>query len=664
MKEFLIQRYRPDPSGPALHPTLLRVDDDGTVMKTDRYAEGMFGYDAGALSGEPLHRLLASRQDDPFTPTHWQQLERGQPLVVTCRHREGFFFTASLSLHLAVKDADQAASASLLMKDPADMDKRLYRLVEQNAGAGFWELDIPRNELHWSEGVYRLLDLRPGADLTPEQALFYCQSGQNRLRALIRRCIHTGQPFSVNLSVVTNRQRSQRITLHGRALKQSGRVTRIGGVVVNHSAAAAEARERGQTRRILDATAAATQDLIVAVDTRFRLLHFNDAWAHQFRLAFEQTPEIGDNLHTLLQNYPDERRLIERLWQRAFERDHFIAEMPLNRQGKGLPVYEFHFRCLRDEHRDVTGAVHVARDISHRVAWSAPRDDAPTGKKKRAPCNNHREPELRQEDPSPEQQLSQLCQALDAGALILEFQSLKPVTSVTWGDHIEILCRVPGTSEGQPVLTPDQFLPIAERFDLASRLDRQVIQQTLAWLEQHPLLEPRLKYCGFNLSLASVLDDSFADFMEETLRGSPYAAHCFCLEIREDYATQSPDEAAVLCDALHRIGCRVALEGAGASVESYNLVADLPVDIVKLDRRVMARLEDDPVQQVIVDALHRIAESAGKETVATFIESDGALRRVRALGVHFGQGFRLSRPRPLQELTPASAELGAGRIRG
>ncbi|MEC7815100.1 MAG: EAL domain-containing protein [Pseudomonadota bacterium] len=664
MKEFLIQRYRPDPSGPALHPTLVRVDDDGTVLKTDRHAEGMFGYDTGALNGEPLHRLLASRQDDPFTPTHWQQLERGQPLVVTCRHREGFFFTASLSLHMAVKDADQAASASLLMKDPGDMDKRLLRLVEQSASTGFWELDIPRNELHWSEGVYRLLDLRPGADLTPEQALFYCQNGQNRLRALTRRCIHTGQPFSVNLSVITNRQRSQRITLHGRALKQSGRVTKIGGVVVNHSAAAAEARERGQTRRILDATAAATPDLIVAVDTRFNLLHFNEAWAHQFRLAFEQSPEVGDNLHTLLQDYPDERRLIERLWQRAFDRDHFIAEMPLNRQGEGLPVYEFHFRCLRDEHQEVTGAIHVARDISHRVAWNAAQDDAPDGTRKRGSLKDHLQHNLDQGDQSPEQQLSQLRQALETGELFLEFQSLKPVTSATWGDHIEILCRVPGAADGQPPLTPDEFLPIAERFDLAKRLDRQVIRQTLDWLGRRPLLEPRLKYCGFNLSLASVLDDSFPDFMEQALFGSPFAAHCFCLDIQEAHARHYPDEVAALCDALHRIGCRVALEGAGASVESYSLVANLPVDMVKLDRRMMAHLEDDPVQQVMVDALHRIAEAAGKETVATFIENDDALRRVRALGVHFGQGFRLSHPQPLEELSPASVELSTGRVGG
>lgn len=119
--------------------------------------------------------------------------------------------------------------------------------------------------------------------------------------------------------------------------------------------------------------------------------------------------------------------------------------------------------------------------------------------------------------------VEQIREALDNHNLILEYQAMRPVASPTWGDHIEILCRVPTTADNEAALKPDDFLPIAERFDLAKRLDRQVIRQTLDWLGNQPLLEPRLKYCGFNLSLASVLDDTFADFMADALRESPFA---------------------------------------------------------------------------------------------------------------------------------------------
>ena len=814
MKEFLIQRYRPDPTGPVIRPTLLRVDDDGRIIQADRHAETMFGYDISDLTGQKVQHILASRQDDPFAPAHRHRLDNGQTVLVTFRHKDGFFFTALLGLRMEIRDSDQAATASITLRDSDAMDSRIQRLAEQSAGFGLWELDMPSNEISWSEGMYRLLELKAGSELTPEQALFYCQTGQNRVRAMFRRCMRTGQPFSMDLTILTSRQRPQRVTLAGRALKNGGRVQKLGGVMVNHSEAMVHDLEKQQAQQILQATTAASSDLVVAIDTEFRLLHFNTPWCQQFQHAFDLTPKTGDNLRSLLKDFPNERRLIERLWQRAFDREHFVAEMPLNRQGEGLPIYEFHFQSIRGDRGEVTGAVHVARDISNRIQHTSNSDyrmrhDPVTGLMNRRSFIEHLEramghrhkrqstdgllfldldnfeqfnedagsgtcdrylrelaamlglrvrqrdalarlagdtfalfiencpeprarkiaEEIREQiaqfqfewqghtlqtttsggllildselperadtlltqaadlchtaktsgrnrihtahalpdaagDTGTDKQLEQLRQALDHHQLILEFQALKPVASVTWGDHIEILCRIPGQGPDDTTLLPGQFLPLAERFDLAKRLDRQVIRQALDWLGQHRLLEPRLKYCGFNLSLASVLDDTFADFMEQLLAPSPFRAECFCLEIREAHATQYPDEVAVLCDALHRIGCRVALEGAGASVESYSLAAHLPVDIIKLDRRVMDHLEDDPVQQVMVDALHRIAEAAGKETVATFIESDETLRKVRTLGIHFGQGYRLSRPRPLAELKPVGVELSTGWIGG
>lgn len=814
MKEFVIRRYRSDQPGQDTRRTVLRIDDEGIVLKADRQAEAVLGYEPWELEGKPVQQILASRQDDPFAPVHRHHIENGQDVLVTFRHKDGFFYTASLSLHLTMRDSDQAANATISLQEPAQMDARLLKSVEGVAGFGLWELDIASNEMRWSEGLYQLLELRPGAPLTPEQALFYCQTGQTRVRALFRRCIRTGQRFSLELDLLTARQNLRRMTLTGRPLKRGGRIQRIAGTLVNRTAELERDRALAQVHQLLSATIEATPDLVAAVDTELNLLHCNTPFASQFARIFGQTPSAGQNLRQLLAQHPNERRLIERLWQRAFERGSYVVEMPLAQQDRELPIYEFHYQRLTNDQGDVVGAVHVGRNMGTRSHTGHGRDtrlrhDPVTGlmnrrefiarllrtleqKTQRDSCDsllyldldgferfndqagsgtcdrylrelagnlgvrirqrdalarlsgdtfvllieNCPEPRARKiaddilelvrqfvfewqgqklqttasggllvmegdtphdpetlisqaadlchsakvsgrnrihtapvqstalDDNETSQRLDQLRSALDTGELILEFQTLRPVASATWGDHIEILCRIPGTDAQEPALRPDQFLPVAERFDLAKRLDRQVIRQTLRWLSQHKLLEPRLKYCGFNLSLASVLDDSFADFLEAELAQSPFRADCFCLEIREAHATQYPDDVTVLCDALHRIGCRVALDGAGASVESYRLAARLPVDIIKLDRRMMENLEEEPVQQVMLEALHRIAEAAGKATVATFIENDDTLRKVRTLGIHFGQGFRLSQPQPLAALTPAAVELSTGRIGG
>ncbi|PPI84076.1 GGDEF domain-containing protein [Marinobacter maroccanus] len=814
MKEFIIRRYRSEQPPVSERQTVLRIDDEGKVLFADHQAEAVLGYDASELEGQPVHRVLASRQDDPFAPANRHRIERGQNVLVTFRHKEGFFYTACLSLRLDMRDSDKAASATITLCDSSTRDSRLLRGAESSAGFGIWELDTRTNEMTWTEGMFQLLELRPGADITPEQALFYCQTGQARVRAMFRRCLRTGEAFSLNLDIVTSRQNQRRVTLNCRALKQGGRIPRLGGTLVDRTADMQLDRARQHAYAMLAATTSATSDLVVAVDASFNLLHFNAAWARQFSETFGRQPEAGDNLSDLLQAFPNERRLMERLWHRAFERDSFVVEMPMAQQSRELPVHEFHYQRLTNDQGEVTGAVHVARRIEPRLNHASSeeyriRHDPVTGLMNRKAFiarvlrtleqKTHREScdsllyldldeferfndlagsgtcdrylrelagnlgvRVRQRDAlarlagdtfalliencpeararkiaqetlnligdfvfdwqghrlqttasggllildsdtpgDPEQLLSQaadLChtaktsgrnrvhaaraiahqtdestvskrveqirEALDNHNLILEYQAMRPVASPTWGDHIEILCRIPTTADTEAALKPDDFLPIAERFDLAKRLDRQVIRQTLDWLGNQPLLEPRLKYCGFNLSLASVLDDTFADFMADVLSKSAFDPGCFCLEIREAHATQYPDDVAVLCDALHRAGLRVALDGAGASVESYSLAARLPVDIIKLDRRMVQQLEEDPVQQVMLEALHRIAEAAGKVTVATFIESDDALRKVRTLGIHYGQGYRLFRPQPLDELTPAAVDLTTGRIGG
>lgn len=812
MKEFFIRRYRTESGQGDGRRTLLRVDDRGLITHADGNAEAVLGFDSSELVEHPIGRIVATRQDDPFASGHRHPFRNGQPILITLRHKDGYFFTAEVVLKLDERDSDQPASAQILLRDNVSLEPRLLQHVESAGELGIWELDLQTNLVSWSEGLYNLMELRPGADITPEQALFYCQNRQARVRALFRRCVRDGHSFDITLDLLTARQHSRRVRLTGRAFRTDNQVVRLGGTLVNLTREMEQQKAADAARELLGAIVGASQDLVVAVDRDLTLLCFNDAYARHFQQSYQQCPSQGDNLSELLRDYPNERRLLERLWHRAFEREGFAVEMPLATQQSGAPVYEVHYQQLTGQDGDTIGAVHVARDITDRIRSTGNRaylssHDPITGLLNRREFlarmtrlleqHNHQgsgllyidldhfaqfndrvgsgacdrylrelagaigikvrqrdalarlagdtfalllencsEVEARKvsqnlleltqdfvfewqgeqlqttasagllilsdqlpEDPKDllsqaadlchtakvagrnrlhtatadsetlreneaRQLLNHIRQCLDNDELVLEYQSLRPVSSVTWGDHVEILARIADPDQDGALLPPGEFLPVAERFDLAKRIDRQVIRKTLAWLSQHRLLEARLKYCGFNLSLATVLDDTFADFLQELLADTTYPSSCFCFEINESHATQYPDEVAVLCDALHELGCKVALDGAGASVDSYSLAARLPVDIIKLDQKMMQQLHRDPVQQIMVEALHKIAETSGKTTVATFIEHDDTLRRVRNLGLHYGQGFRLHRPKPLAELTPAVVELHTGKIGG
>jgi EAL domain-containing protein (putative c-di-GMP-specific phosphodiesterase class I) len=88
-------------------------------------------------------------------------------------------------------------------------------------------------------------------------------------------------------------------------------------------------------------------------------------------------------------------------------------------------------------------------------------------------------------------------------------------------------------------------------------------------------------------------------------------------------------------------------------------LVDLPVDVVKFDISLVNKLgEDNRAGQVVAD-FARMMSDAGYALVAEGVESDVVLRKVESLGIAHVQGYLLSRPVPLAELTASQAVNGA-----
>ncbi|PAU82259.1 GGDEF domain-containing protein [Halovibrio salipaludis] len=811
MREYLIKRVRTEPGSSAnAEPASLQVDDDGVIQAADDAAEALFGYGILEMQGLPMQELVASREDNPLMPPLNDALEQGQSALITVRHASGYFF--SINLRRSTSDATASTDEAMRIRprQATPLDTRVFRLAEQSGGLGIWELDPDFNRLHWSEGLYHLLDLPPGNQLDPEHVLFYFQEHQSQVRRAILQCLRQGEPFSMEVPVLTANQNHRWLRLTGRSLDDSGKRRLIAGSAVDITARRADAHSAQVWKYRTESVLAASNDLIVIMNPELEIVAVNQAYNDAFQAAFGVMPNVGDQLTDLLADYPEERRLYARLWERAMSQEGFCIEMPLAQSEEQQTVYEIQFNRIFSPGGELLGAAQVARD--KRVSQLDGEDhvhylnrhDPLTGLLNRREILQrlHRALSLQREagtphalvhldldgfstlnarfgsggcdrylrelssmmsgrlrqrdaiarvasdqfviildncgteeavkvchslrdavsafgfewrgdtiqttvsagllplhlvsDESPEQcltlaadlcetakatgpsslnlyrtgaeggdetatreDLAQLMYAITTDAIELHFQALRPIASATWGDHVEVLARLYREPDDQgrraeELWRPASFMPLAERFDLGYALDRRVIARALAWLEENPLMQPRLKMISFNLSASSLLDTSFADEVAHQIEASSFEATSFCFEIREAHACRYPDEARRSAEALRAAGCRIALDAAGVSGRTHNLIGDLGVSIVKLDESLVHDLADNPLQVIMVEAIHRMALLCEAVTVAPFIEDDATLRKVRELGLHFGQGYRLTSPELLDQLAPPS----------
>ena len=222
-------------------------------------------------------------------------------------------------------------------------------------------------------------------------------------------------------------------------------------------------------------------------------------------------------------------------------------------------------------------------------------------------------------------------------------------------DHYEFLIRLiepDGTEVG-----PNQFIQAAERYDLMRELDRWVIVtalRTVAGL-RNTINEDTV--FSINLSGQSAADPTLLSFLTAQFEEHGVNPANIWFELTETAAISHFSVAVELIEGIRCLGAKVALDDFGSGLSSFGYLKNLPVNVVKIDGQFVKNIDNDPVDQEMVRAIHRIGRSMGIETVAEFVESDDAIQVLRDIGVDYAQGYFIAKPMPVDEALAASAAL-------
>ena len=230
----------------------------------------------------------------------------------------------------------------------------------------------------------------------------------------------------------------------------------------------------------------------------------------------------------------------------------------------------------------------------------------------------------------------------------LSLQAIAPIGDIaTPGDHYELLIRM--RDERGELVLPAEFLPAAEHYNLAHKLDRWVIEHALHWLHANPLLRDRLFLCGINLSGHSFGDDSVLQFILEQLDQYADIASKLCFEVTETAAISDIVNANRFITTLKSRGCRFALDDFGSGFSSFAYLKNLAVDFLKIDGAFVRDIAHDSIDLAMVRSINEIGHVMGKQTIAEFVEDQQTLEILRTVGVDYAQGYAIGRPLPISE---------------
>ena len=254
---------------------------------------------------------------------------------------------------------------------------------------------------------------------------------------------------------------------------------------------------------------------------------------------------------------------------------------------------------------------------------------------------------------------ARLREAIAADRLRLDAQLILPLeVSASRPAHVELLLRMIG--DDGSTIGPEKFLSAANRYQLMPLLDRWVVDSALALVRSHAaLLAERPVVFSINFSGQSLSDEGFADFLVGAIEKSGVDPHVLCFELTESATVLNVARAEALMRRLRRLGCGVALDDFGTGLSSLAYLRQLPLTLLKIDGSFVRDIVTDSRAEFMVRAIAQLARSMELGTVAEYVETDEIRERVATLGVDYGQGFAIGRPRPLAEAVAQLRELSA-----
>ncbi|MEP7312824.1 MAG: EAL domain-containing protein [Pseudomonadota bacterium] len=236
--------------------------------------------------------------------------------------------------------------------------------------------------------------------------------------------------------------------------------------------------------------------------------------------------------------------------------------------------------------------------------------------------------------------LQRLRDALDRQLLHLVFQ---PKVDAMSGSLVGVEALARWTDAEDGAISPTEFIPLAEECGLIDELGDWALREACATLQRWDNSGIDVPHVAVNVSMHQIRDEQFVARVAGILRLFKVEPGRLEIEITESSVGTDMNKAIGLLRTLSNIGVRIAIDDFGTGYSSMTSLAELPADVVKIDRAFVMNCDVDPKGAALLRGMIGMAHALGKQVVAEGVETEAQAQLLRGERCEVLQGFLISK---------------------
>lgn len=199
------------------------------------------------------------------------------------------------------------------------------------------------------------------------------------------------------------------------------------------------------------------------------------------------------------------------------------------------------------------------------------------------------------------------------------------------------------TKDGK-LIPPNDFIPLCEKTGIITELDGIIFEKVLQFLQRNLLAGVECVPISVNFSRLHLLNNHFFDNIMKKVTKYNIPPHLIELEITESAMFDNYEMISSFISQLHGGGFSISMDDFGSGYSSLNMLKDIPIDILKIDKEFLNKTINSDRQKIIFSAIAQMANQLKIKVVVEGVEIIENVKLMQEVGFSIAQGYYFAKP--------------------